>query len=922
MKTFPKLLFLFFCLIIIQVSFGQVQPVTGKVTVRGSNLGGVSVNVKNTTRGTTTNPDGTFTVQAKPGDVLQFTMVGHAPVEVTVTATSSIDVQMAEGQSNLDEIVLLGSRRAGRVKMETAVPVDVVNIGQVTLPTARMDLTSILNYVAPSFNFNKQTGSDGADHVDLATLRGLGPDQTLVLVNGKRRHQTAYVSVFGTRGRGASGTDLSAIPISSIDRVEILRDGAAAQYGSDAIAGVINIILKKNIKVFSGSVGAAGYYDNKFNTSFKDLGQYYTGSKLDGKSYSVNMNYGFGLGKQGGFFNLSTDLLRSEKTFRQALDTVFSHKNGLPINPVRRAYGDGSLMNVSTMYIMEIPFSGNATFYSFGGYTYKASEAYAYTRNFSARPDRFPTDANDELILVPSIMRTTSDGEIYYNPIIETKISDISFALGAKGTMKNGWNWDLSNISGRNNFHFYGDKTFNASLGATKTHFDDGGFLFFQNTTNINFDKEITGIAKGFHLAVGGEFRAENYQIFAGEKDSYENYSNGNKATGSQGFPGYQPEDEVNAKRSAVGAYLDAEIDVTDKWLVGAAVRVENYRDFGFTDNYKFSTRIKATENLNIRGSISSGFRAPSLQQINFSSTFTTVQGGTVAEVKIAPNYSAIAKAAGIPQLKQERSVNYSMGFTYRPVPAFSVTMDLYRVKIKDRVVLSGQFDASDASLDTILTSSLQSRNVGLAQFFANAVNTTNTGVDVVLEYNKQFNGNAFKALLTANFNDMEFDNINVPSKLNDTEQHRQTFLSDREKAFILAGAPKSKMAANFEYSVKKLTFGTRLTYFGKLTLLGYGADGLGIDPMVPTDADDQVFVKDEYKLGSKLVTDVYVSLRASKKFGIHIGADNLFNIHPDMSVVQNAKYWAYNDETGGPWDAVQMGSNGLRLFARLSFNF
>ncbi len=899
----------------------QTSTITGKVSAGdGSPLAGVTVHVKNSNRNTTTKNDGTYIIQAGSGDVLQFSMVGRESTELTVVATSGNDARLNEGRSNLDEIVLVGSRRAGRIKMETAVPVDVVNIAQVSLPTARMDLTSILNYVAPSFNFNKQSGSDGADHVDLATLRGLGPDQTLVLVNGKRRHQTAFVSVFGTRGRGASGTDLGAIPISAIDRVEILRDGAAAQYGSDAIAGVINILLKKNVNMLTGDAGVSAYYDKEYNTAFKDLGQYYTGDKLDGKSYSANLNYGLGLGNKGGFLNLSGGLLHSGKTFRQALDTVLSHEDGLPINPVRRAFGDGSLLSVATMYNLELPASGNAVFYSFGGYTHKSSEAYAYTRNFSARPDRFPTDASDNLIFVPSIMRRTTDGDVYYNPVIETKISDISMAAGIKG-MINGWNWDLSNASGQNKFHFYGDQTFNASIGAAKTHFDDGGFSFFQNTTNLNFDKELRNIGEGFHLALGAEFRAENYKIFAGEKDSYTNYSTGDKATGSQGFPGYQPSDVINARRSAVGAYADAEIDVTKRWLVAGAVRVENYSDFGFTDNYKLSTRIKATDNFNIRSSISTGFRAPSLQQINFSSTFTTVQGGTVAEVKIAPNYSPITKAAGIPELKQERSVNLSVGFTYKPIPAASLTMDLYRVKIKDRVVLSGQFDASDPSLDSALTTSLQNLNVGLAQFFANAVNTTNTGVDIVFEYNKKLNANhTIKGLLTANFNDMEFDRINTPEKLNDTKQHRQTFLSDREKAFILAGAPKSKIGANLEVACKRLTVGTRFTYFGRQTLLGYGEDGLGIDPMVPTDADDQVYVKDEYKLSPKWVTDLYASFQASKKIAVHFGADNLFNVHPDMSVVKSAKYWAYNNETGGAWDAVQMGANGLRLFARLSF--
>ena len=235
-------------------AIAQKQPVTGKITDASNNtpIAGVSVKVRSSGAGTTTDNSGIFRVEANANDVLEITMVGYFPQFLNVEGRSEVNVSLSSAATDLGEVVLVGTRRAGRVKTETPVPVDVVNIGQASLPTARMDLTAIMNYSAPSFNYNKQSGSDGADHIDLATLRGLGPDQTLVLVNGKRRHQTAFVAVFGTRGRGNSGTDLSAIPIGAIDRVEILRDGASAQYGSDAIAGVINIVLKKKYKPAHG----------------------------------------------------------------------------------------------------------------------------------------------------------------------------------------------------------------------------------------------------------------------------------------------------------------------------------------------------------------------------------------------------------------------------------------------------------------------------------------------------------------------------------------------------------------------------------------------------------------------------------------------------------------------------------------------
>ena len=908
------------------ISFSVVvlaqRTVTGKITDSdGLPLAGVSIKSKNTGKGVLTKNDGSFSFVVNNNDQLEITMVGYSPQNVSTNA-SSFNISLAKEEKNLAEVVLIGTRKAGRVKTETPVPVDVINVGQAMAPTARMDLTSVLNFAAPSFNYNKQSGSDGADHIDLATLRGLGPDQTLVLVNGKRRHQTAFVAVFGTRGRGNSGTDLNALPVNAIDRVEILRDGASAQYGSDAIAGVMNIILKSSTKKLTGNIGWGGYLDPTFNTAYApDLKtQYESAKKLDGNSFSADLNYGLPIGKKKGFINFSLNALKTGKTFRQALDTsnYYTNDNAMYIDIYRRANGDASLNMIGSAMNMEIPVSEKTNFYSFATVNHKSSDAFAFTRNFSAKPERFPTDNGGNLIFVNGIMKTSNDGETYYSPHIQTKINDVSFNAGLKGVTGSKWNWDFSNTIGRNNFHFYGDKTFNASKGAGQTHFDDGGFNFLQNTIDLNFSKEITS---NFNFAMGAEQRHEQYQIFSGEEASYKNYSNGSKATGSQGFPGYQPNDVVKATRNVWGVYADAEFDVTSKWLVDAAIRAENYSDFGFTSNYKLATRYKASPKLNLRGSVSTGFRAPSLQQINFSSTFTTVQAGNIAEVKIAPNYSPITKSAGIPDLKQEKSVNAGLGFAWNAAKGFNITIDGYWVKIKDRVVLSGQFDGSDPNLDAGLRAQMAALNVSLAQFFANAVNTTNRGIDIVLDYSKKWGRQRFKGLFAGNFQSMNIDKIKYPAKLSGSDFLKQTFLSDREQRFILASAPKTKFATNLEYGCHKATAGIRLTYFGSVTILGYGQDGLGINPTVPLD-NGGGDVPDRYNYSGKLVSDIYASYQLSKNFTLLGGADNLFNLHPDFGVAKGAKDWAYNNETGGPWDAVQMGGNGRRLFIRIAFSF
>ncbi len=322
MRKFTPLFVMVFLLGAIQ-AFAQQNTITGKITdaATGSPLEGVTVTVKATGAGTATAKDGTFSIKATPADKLLVSYVGYNLMEIAVGNQNSLTIQLTAAYTDLGQFVTIGTRRTGRIKTETPVPVDVVNIAQAAFPTGRMDVTSILNYAAPSFNYNKQSGADGADHIDLATLRGLGPDQTLVLVNGKRRHQTAFVAVFGTRGRGNSGTDLSAIPLASIDRIEILRDGASAQYGSDAIAGVINIILKKDVKHFSINAGYSGYYDKKYNTHFApDDREYPSEGAIDGNAFNLGMNYGFNLGTKGGYMNLGANLTTSGKTFRQILD--------------------------------------------------------------------------------------------------------------------------------------------------------------------------------------------------------------------------------------------------------------------------------------------------------------------------------------------------------------------------------------------------------------------------------------------------------------------------------------------------------------------------------------------------------------------------------------------------------------------------
>jgi iron complex outermembrane receptor protein len=377
-----------------------------------------------------------------------------------------------------------------------------------------------------------------------------------------------------------------------------------------------------------------------------------------------------------------------------------------------------------------------------------------------------------------------------------------------------------------------------------------------------------------------------------------------------------------------VSLYVDAELNATTAWLMDGAIRYENYTDFGSVVTYKFATRYKIAPGFNLRGSVSTGFRAPSLQQTNFSNTLTSFSNGSLVQSRIARNGDAITKAAGIPDLKQETSVNGSLGFAWKVMPGLTFTMDGYMVKVKDRIVLSGLFDKDDATLPVSFTSQLAAIGVQTAQFFDNAVNTTNYGLDVVVDYSKKWGNNNFKALLAGNFQHMTIDAIHVPAALSATVINQKTFFSDREEAFLLASAPNTKFNLNLEYNFNKFGLGTHLTYFGRIKLMGFGdsrpdnPNSTGINPQVPTDTDGTVYVPEIFDYKGKLVTDIYGTYKLSKKIAVFVGVDNVFNVHPNLGVNQLAKGWAGDNESGGPWDSVQMGFNGMRMFGKVSFIF
>ncbi len=839
-------------------AFAQRITVTGKVTSStGEVLTGATVLEKGTSNGTTTDATGQYRLSVSAANaVLVASFVGYDKVELSLNGLTTLDFSLQEGNL-LNQVEVVGSRSLNRSPTDTPAPVDIIDLQKVISRTGQLDVNQLLQYAAPSFNSNRQTGSDGADHVDPASLRGLGPDQTLVLINGKRRHQSSLVNLFGTRGRGNTGTDLNAIPASAIERIEILRDGAAAQYGSDAIAGVINIVLKTTTDVLEVNANA-GTYQAKYR--FDDR-------KFDGLNYNLNANYGFKI-KKDGFLNLTADYNFRDHTNRA---------NTTPGDLARRQYGDPKAQNSALYLNARLPLSERTQLYAFGGLNYRKGDAYAWTR--------FADDDRN----VPAIY---PDG---FDPIISSKINDRSITAGVRHLIGKA-EFDLYNTFGSNRFHYFVNNSLNTSLGAASpTSFDAGGFQLNQNVTGLKFSRFYKETLQGFNLAAGAEYRVENYQIFAGEEASYRSYETG-VAPGSQGFPGFQPGDVINKGRSNLGVYVDMEADITKAFLFGVAARYEHYSDFGGTLNGKLSARYKVTDFLTLRATASTGFRAPSLPQMYFNSTITNFVNGQPVEVLIARNESQVTQTLGIPKLKQETSQNLSAGITLNPTNSLSLTVDGYLVKIKDRIVLTGQFGDDDDAIGQ----DLKALNVGQAQFFTNAISTTTKGLDVILTHRTGLGNGSLTSSLAANFNKLTIDGVNTTERLAGKED---IYFNLRERYFAIAAAPPSKINLSFDYTLRKFNVMLRFVRFGEIKLANwdYAED-------VP---DAEKF--DIYK--PKVTTDLTFGYRFTPKVGLAIGGTNIFNAYPTMHIPSLT-------ESGGAWDPVQMGSNGAFWFTRLNLKF
>ncbi|WP_263789910.1 TonB-dependent receptor [Salinibacter sp.] len=905
----------------------------------GAPLAGANVQVLGTQRGTSADTDGQYRVRVAPGDLrLRASFVGYSAeteqLRVEAGETYTFDFELAPG-STLDDVVVVGSRGQSRSALQSAVPVDALPVGELTTQSPQTDLNQLLTYTAPSFQANRQSAADATEFIDPASLRGLPPDQVLVLVNGKRRHKSSLVNTLQTAGNGAAGTDLNAIPTAAVDQIEVLRNGAAAQYGSDAIAGVLNVQLKEDTDRLTANVTSGIHREG------------------DGELLKVEANYGFGLGEDG-FVNVTGSYRNRARTNRAdghnlVLFNQSDFQNGadafaypLTSNPDRARQIDNEILGArgleredfnfrvgqsaieqgAVFLNSEIGLNDDATFYAFGGLSYKNGIGAPFRRlpfeqqnpGLSSSPSTMPylpSDPNPDFF---------PNG---YQPEMNSDVIDQSLTLGVKGTIA-GWTWDLANSFGRNSLDYQIDNTVNASLlQASPTSIYAGQHAFSQSTSTLDVSRFFDEALAGINVAFGGAYRIDHYQIEAGEEASYRDYGRAqviedgeivvvdtlkekeerpgppgyDKAGGAQGFVGFRPENEVDRTRSNVAAYLDTEVNLTEQFLVTAAGRFEDYSDFGSTLTGKLAARWSLVdEQLNLRGSVSNGFRAPSLHQLYFNQVRTDFNdAGRLVNVGTFSNDSEVARVLGVPRLDEERSRSASVGFTASPTENFDLTVDGYRIRVDDRIVLTGEFSSGVEDL-------LDEAGASTAQFFANAVDTETIGLDVVATYRLQTAYGTVDFSVAGNYNRTEADDeLNIPPTLRENFNEDEadlsledTFFSPKERALLEKSSPRTKLNLSADYSVGPVSLFLRTVRFGEVT-------------------------RNEFPFGSEQVhspqwvADATVSYRMTDAATISVGANNLFDNYPDEQVFENSYYGVFD------YAPVQQGLNGAFYFARLN---
>jgi iron complex outermembrane receptor protein len=770
----------------------------------------------------------------------------------------------------VEELVVTGTRTEGRSRLETLAPVDVISADALQ-QRGSTELATALATSVPSITFPRPSNTDGTDAIRPATLRGQGPDQTLVLVNGTRRHATALVNTNGSVGRGSAAVDLNAIPSTAIDRIEVLRDGASAQYGSDAIAGVINLRLRE---AATGGGLSVTYGSNV--TSFD--GFYGRNDDItDGATTTVSGWQGLTI-LGDGFLTLSAEYRDREHTNRSDIDKRVSP------NRITSRFGDADVEDISFYANAGKPLNDVWDLYGWYGYQHRDAS--------SAATFRLPTDAQQN---VPSVYPNG------YLPLLTTDTEDNSAGLGLRGEI-GGFNADFNIVYGKNDIDFGVENTINPSFGAASpTSFQAGGLTYDQLVFGADFSREFeVGLAGPLNVAFGLEARQETYKINQGQYESYGRGPITGVSFGSRGFTGFTPSNEVDVDRNNVGVYIDLEGKVTEQLTLSGAVRYEDYSDFGDTTTGKLAARYDFTPEFAIRGAVSTGFRAPALQQQYYTSTSILYIDNVPFETGTYPATSAVAAALGAQPLKAETSDNYALGFVFRR-GAFELTVDGYKIDVKDRIVLSetlqGNPTAAPGTNGRVIYDLLAPYGATAARFFINGVDTDTIGLDVVARYRiVDEQAGTFDLTAAGNINDIEVKRTPVTTTLPTPTSlfARQATLRFQE------GTPKQKLTLQGDWSKEAWGATVRTTFYGDVLSPGTLADG---------SADNST--------GDRGLVDLEARYTFPVGLTASVGADNVFDVYPRQIIPSQ------NTTSAAPFSSFSpFGFSGRFVYGRLAYNW
>ncbi len=761
----------------------------------------------------------------------------------------------------LDTIVVTGTRSLKRSKTDSLQPIDVISAQELTERTGSSELGTALSKIIPSINFPRPTVVDGTELVRPVQLKGLSPDQVLVLVNGKRRHTGAFINLGGTIGRGSAPTDLNAIPVSAISRIEVLREGASARYGSDAIAGVVNIILKSDPK--TGEAGIRyGIYD-----------------KGDGEQKQSYVSGGTRLGDYG-YAIFSGEWQDNQATNRAGLD--LRDPNATTYGQRTFRFGDPKSDEVKAAFNAGFDLSDSVELYGFSTYSHRNAETAGFYRLSNA--------SNNVPALFPN----------GYLPLIRGQLDDFSAVAGLRGEAAD-WRYDVSANYGLNQYDV-NTRTINVDLykdtGATPNSFHNGKLKNSQSVFNIDLSKEydISAFASPLNIAFGAQYLNQQYQIKAGDPGSY-------YKSGSSGLSGFRQADAGKWTRDSYAGYLDLETDITQKLSASSAYRYEKYDDFGDTNNASLSLRYKLLPQVAVRGSVSTGFRAPSLAQQYFTQTSSQLVNGQFVEAGTFPSSSQVAQLLGAEDLKAEKSKNYSLGFVFTPTSNLYVTLDAYQIDIDDRISLSSNINASSPAVrDYLISKGITNTNFSSVRFFNNASDTRTRGVDLVANY--QWQNLPYGELTTSlayNFNRNEVTNVDKNPDILNALGINLTRLDRREQYGLLAGStPEHKFSLANDYKIGNIGINTNITRYGSFKTFSNAGS-----------ASDQ-------KFSAKWLLDLALSYQL-KAWKFTLGGDNITNVYPDKDV------YDINKPTGGSLQYSQFspfGFNGAFYYGKINYKW